>query len=154
MCSSVSSPGEPSAAARAEAGRSEIASIHRVAEMAAQGREAADVIAAAQQELTELLGLRNCRFEAPPFSLPRPRLERSGTISGQTHRRVAGRGFELPEEGVELPVLAHGQRVGRFVLDPSSGAGVTLEQRVVAVAIADQVGAALSAGPVRHGDNA
>ncbi len=138
----------------AEAGRSEIASFHRMADMTAQGRDPADVLAAAQQELTALLGLRDCRFEAPPFGLPRPRLERTGAIAGQTHHRAAGRGFELPEEGAELPVLAHGQQVGRFVLEPTPGVGVTLEQRVVAVAIADQVGAALSAGPVRHGDGA
>ena len=65
---------------------------------------------------------------------------------------MAGRGFELPEEGVELPVLAHGQQVGRFVLDPAPGTGVTLEQRVVAVAISDQVGAALIAAPLPHPD--
>ncbi len=48
-----------------------------------------------------------------------------------------------------MPVLARGQQIGRFVLDPAPGAGVSLESRVVAVAIADQVGAALTS-PV-HG---
>jgi hypothetical protein len=128
----------------AEAGRSEIASIHRIADMAAQGRSGDEVIAAARQELTGLLGLARCQFEPAPFGLPRPRLERSGAMSGQIHFRAAGRGFELPDEGAELPVLSHGQQVGRFLLDPTPGVGVTLEQRVVAVAIADQVGAALA----------
>jgi Domain of unknown function (DUF4118) len=127
----------------AEAGHSEIVRIHRMAEMTAQGRDPADVVAAAETELTALLGLAGCRFEAPASGPPRPRLERTGTIEGQTRHRAAGHGFELPEDGAELPVLAHGREVGRFVLDPTPGVGVTLEQRIVAVAIADQVGAAL-----------
>jgi hypothetical protein len=50
-------------------------------------------------------------------------------------------GFERPEEGVELPVLARGQHIGRFVLVPNPGVPVSLDQRMVAVAIADQVAA-------------
>ena len=30
-------------------------------------------------------------------------------------------GFELPAEGAELPVLARGQQIGRFVLEPTPG---------------------------------
>ena len=41
-------------------------------------------------------------------------------------------------------MLAHGQPVGRFVLLPRSGGALSLEQHVVAVALADQVGAALA----------
>ena len=48
-------------------------------------------------------------------------------------------GFELPEQGVDLPVLARGREIGRFVLIPTPGIATTLEERVVAVAIADQV---------------
>jgi hypothetical protein len=62
----------------------------------------ADVIAIAQDELRELLGLH---------------------------------GVEL------LPVLARGQHIGRFLLSPTHGVAASLEQRLVAVAIADQVAA-------------
>jgi hypothetical protein len=41
--------------------------------------------------------------------------------------------------------MGRGQVVGRFVLRPSERSGISLEQRVVAVALADQVGAALAA---------
>ena len=58
-------------------------------------------------------------------------------------------GFALPADGAELPVLGRGNVLGRFVLVPEPDTTVTLEQRVVAVAIADQVGAAL-ADPDRH----
>ena len=54
---------------------------------------------------------------------------------------------ELPAEGIALPVLSRGQIVGRFILDFGPGAGATLEQRVVAIALADQVGASLAVYP-------
>ena len=38
-------------------------------------------------------------------------------------------------------MLARGQQIGRFVLVPSPGVAVSLEERLVAVAIADQVAA-------------
>lgn len=128
----------------ANAGHHEISRIHRVAELAAQGEDAADVIMSAQTELTALLRLQECRFEAPPFTEPLTQLERSGTITSQLHRLQPG-GLELPAEGLELPVLGRGNLLGRFVLRPTAGTGVSLEERVVAVALADQVGAVLAA---------
>ena len=132
--------------ARASAAESslEIQRIHRVAERAARGEEAVQVLEAAQDELVELLTLRSCKFEAQPILSALPRLDRSGRIDTTVWRFRDG-GFELPAEGVELPVYGRGQHLGRFVLEPTAGVGVTLEQRVVAVAIADQVGAALVA---------
>ena len=38
-------------------------------------------------------------------------------------------------------MLARGHEIGRFVLEPTAGVVTTLDQRIVAVAIADQVGA-------------
>jgi hypothetical protein len=131
--------------AAAEAGHSEIARIHRIAEMSAQGRDPRNIVAAAEEELAGLLHLAGCRFDDSNDGPTRPRLDRSGTIPGESQWRFAGGGFELPAQGAELAVIAHGKEVGRFVLDPTPGTGVTLEQRVVAVAIADEVGAALSA---------
>ena len=49
----------------------------------------------------------------------------------------------LPSPEVDLVVQARGQVLGRFVLRPTPGYPVSLHRRVVAVAIADQVGAAL-----------
>jgi hypothetical protein len=122
----------------------EIRRIHRVAERAARGEEAAGVVEAAQDELVQLLTLQACRFEAQPFLTALPRLERSGLLDQRVWRYRDG-GFELSPEGVELPVYGRGQQLGRFVLEPTAGVGVSLDQRVVAVAIADQVGAALAA---------
>jgi Domain of unknown function (DUF4118) len=131
---------------RASDARSEINRIHRVAESAASGAEVATVIGVAQDELRALLTLRMCRFEAIPYDdddLRRPRLGRNGAIELQPLMRFARvghrAGFELPDEGADLPVLARGREIGRFVLIPTAGIPTSLEERVVAVAIADQV---------------
>ena len=50
----------------------------------------------------------------------------------------------LPAD-TELLVENQGILQGRFLLSPDPGARPTLEQRLVAVAFADQVGAALAA---------
>jgi hypothetical protein len=136
----------------AEARTSQIRRIHRVADLAARGDDAADVILGAQAELTDLLDLRDCRFEAIPFSPPLPRLERGGVVSWQDYRVHHG-GVALPADGAELPVLGRGRSLGRFVLVPGSRAAVSLEQRVVALAIADQVGAVLAAPQAQGRDH-
>jgi uncharacterized protein DUF4118 len=121
----------------------EIRRIHRVATLGEPGRHTpAELLEAAQRELSELLALRTCRFEAFPFERALPRLERSGVLSAMEYHH--GGGFALPADGTELPVLGRGNVLGRFVLVPEPNSTVSLEQRVVAVAIADQVGAALT----------
>ncbi len=51
----------------------------------------------------------------------------------------------LPHRGVDLPVRAGGKVFGHFLLDPVPGVRVDHASLLVAVAIADQVGAALAA---------
>jgi hypothetical protein len=134
--------------ARMETGRSEIRRIHRLAEFVAQGGGPDDVIRAGGTELTDLLGLRGYRFERPPYDRPLPRLQRTGVVERPDAPIVVLRltrdGFELPRDGVELAVLSRGTEIGRYVLEPSAGVGASLEQGIVAVALADQVGSALS----------
>ena len=131
--------------ASAEAGRRELRRIHRLAGQVASGEDPADVILAAEVELTGLLDLAGCRFEAPPYeSALLVRLERGANPPEARWSRGTRDAFELPSEGAELLVLSRGQPVGRFVLVPKPGSGFSLEQRVVAVALADQVGAVLA----------
>ena len=129
-----------------ESGRSEIGRLYRLAERAAGGDPTSEVIDAAVSELTHLLTLRSCAFELPPYSGSFERLERSGVVIAPkrmiTVSRMGRHGLELPADGAELLVLCRGAEVGRFVLVPTPGEGASLEQRVVAVALADQVGAA------------
>lgn len=135
-----------SAAAR---GSDEVARLHRVAERAASGAPVDEIVTDVCSEIAGLLDLRDCRFERPPFGAPLPRIERNGAISGVTTRRYVGDGFTLPEEGVELPVLGRGVQVGRFVLEPGETHGAPIEELVVAVALADQLGATIAAAE-RH----
>jgi hypothetical protein len=139
------------AARQRDGGRGGLDQIRRLADRVAQGNESADVIAAARDELFTLFDLVDARFEAAPFHdrLDLPCLERNGVVARRRYRIQPGRDLELelPVEGIALPVLSRGQVVGRFVLDFGPGAGATLEERIVAIALADQVGASLAVYP-------
>jgi hypothetical protein len=135
-------------------GQDEITRLHRVAEQVAAGASAQDVLESVRAELTDLLSLRACTFEQPPFGTPLPRLGRNGSIDIPRRRIVRGE-FTLPAEGVEIPVLGRGRQVGRLVLEPEPDVGVSLEERIVAIAISDQLGAAVAAeldAPKTNGD--
>ena len=130
-----------------------IARVHRVAARIAEGgrldrdRRLDEIVHAVQVELKALLRLYDCELEFAPFQWPLPRLERSGTIEASEHE-YTGAGFVLPEYGVQLPVLESGREVARFVLMGNPQVSVTIEERVVAVALADQLGSAFTmAGP-------
>lgn len=118
--------------AATRAGRHDLRRIQRLADHVVAGEDPAEVILAAEAELTGLLDLADCRFVAQPYG------------EGVLVRLERGDRFGLPAEGAELEVLVRGRPAGRFVLTPNPGAELSLEQRVVAVALADQVGASLA----------
>jgi K+-sensing histidine kinase KdpD len=122
--------------------RRSISRVHRVAQLAAAGDSVDDVISAVRAELIETLHLQECLFERPPFTKKLPTIEPSGAIDTNVYRYTRG-GFELPRDGVEIPVVSRDRTVGRFVLVPSPGVGVSLEERMIAVALADQLGVVL-----------
>jgi Domain of unknown function (DUF4118) len=124
--------------------RDDVTRLYRVAEAFADGAEAEDVLRSVEAELLGLLCLEDCRFEQPPFGVSIPRMERSGAIEGGRRRWVAGQ-FTLPAEGVEVPVFGGGNLFGRFVLIPDWHVGVSLEERVAAIALVDLVGGAFAA---------
>lgn len=126
-------------------GQDELASMRRMAERVAAGAGATELVEVAVEELTRLLSLLGCRFETAASGPVLPVLERSGRIESP-YRRVGADGeLALPALGVRLPVVGDGHQLGAMVLDPDPAVGVTLEARVVAVALADQLGAALAA---------
>ncbi|MBW8826165.1 MAG: DUF4118 domain-containing protein [Acidobacteria bacterium] len=129
------------------AGRDDLRRVHRLADLVAGGTEPAEVVAQATTELADLLHLAGCHFELRPYRATLPRLDRSGVVRDQQTFKFSRHGFELPADGVVLPVLARGKEVGRFVLLPDGGYGTTVEERAVAIALADQVGAAFADSP-------
>jgi hypothetical protein len=118
--------------------------LHRVAEAAAGRTGDRDVLEVACAEMRAMLGLAACRFEPKPYGAPMTRLDRSGAFDPRPRELHYGHGgFELPADGVAVPVTHRGVEVGRLVLVPTPGVGVTVERRLAAVVIADQLGTAL-----------
>jgi K+-sensing histidine kinase KdpD len=116
--------------------------IHRISELVVSGAPASVVVEDASRELSELLSLRACRYESGPPTRPAMQIENDG------HVLIAGALWAvdvmgLPGPELDLLVRSGGQTQGRFVLTPTPGYPVALERRVVAVALADQVGAAV-----------
>jgi hypothetical protein len=123
-----------------------ISAVHGVAEAVAQGAPLPDVARHVIHEIKALLQLHDCWLEFRPFGWPLPRLERAGTIDMPEHRFFAG-GYALPQDGLELPVLVRGDEVARLVLLGNPDVTVSVEERVTAVALADQLGAAIAMAP-------
>jgi hypothetical protein len=130
-----------------EAAAENVFRVHRVADEIAHGAPLAAVLAQVRAELLDLLGLWDCWLELRPFTWVLPRMDRGGTVEGDEHEWFE-HGFVLPRDGVELPVVERGREVGRLVLIGNPEVAVTLEERVLAVALADQLGIAIAmAGP-------
>jgi hypothetical protein len=132
----------------AHASRREVEQVRRVAELAAGRGPTGRLISIVERELVDLLGARGARFERPPFATTLPRLGHGVvTIGGHDgeHDRPLG-----PLNEVELPVWGHGREVGRLVLvlpEDSVGTALPADDRGLAVALVDQLGAVLAAAP-------
>jgi len=123
--------------------RHEVAQLHAVTELAASGQEPAVLIAAATEELEGLLYLRGCRFTRHPSAAISARLTPNGEVT-VGHESWSTQDLGLPTHGVDLSVRGGGWLLGHFLLTPTPGKPISHERLLVAVAIADQVGAALS----------
>jgi K+-sensing histidine kinase KdpD len=116
--------------------------IYRISELVVSGTPASLVIEQAEHELIDLLHLRACRYEAGSSPRRTMQIESDGQVLiGGAVWAVDVMG--LPGRTLELLVRSRGHSQGRFVLTPTPGYPVELQRRVVAVAIADQVGAAV-----------
>jgi hypothetical protein len=122
--------------------------IHAVAEMVAAGASVDQVLLAVANELTDLLRLDDCWFDQRFADKPGPFIESHGDV-GWGRLRWGFKTMGLPAQEVTLVVQHQGMPLGRFVLLPRPGLPVTADRLVVAVALADQAGAALAAGRSR-----
>lgn len=123
-----------------------LAVIHDLSDLVASGAPLPVVIETAEAALRDLLDLRRCQFERGRDRGSRPRLERTGEVeAGDVRFDVDHAG--LPDGEVELAAESAGQLYGLFVMEAAHHQAISIEQRVVALAIASQVGAALAAHP-------
>jgi K+-sensing histidine kinase KdpD len=115
------------------------------AALAAGGAPKGYLIQAVQRELVALLGAKSASFEPPPLIGSLPALQH-GRVSIPT----AEDAFPLDVyDGhlVEIAVFGRGTLQGRFVVElPAGGSGLSIdpERRSQALALADQLGAALA----------
>jgi K+-sensing histidine kinase KdpD len=127
--------------------------INAAAQAVAAGGSPSALTEQVTGQLTQLLSLRSCRFQYGAAGLGQPaRMRHDGTVVA-AHRPwdVDAKGFP-PGIDTELLVESGGIFQGRFLMTPRPSAPPTLEQRLLAVALADQVGAALATSrPVDQG---
>ena len=117
--------------------------FYQVAEDVAAGRPSHHVIEQVRAALVELLRLRDCRYDTATPIAPLNQIHRDGRVTlGTVEWPVET--FGLPGREIALAVMARGKVVGRFVLVPTPGEGISRQRRLVAVALADQVGALTS----------
>ena len=124
--------------------RSELDRLLRVAELSARGADVDDVVMSARAELIGLFGLDECVYQAERSGPELPRLGNRGALEGA--RLVAWGDFLLPTGGVEVPVMGRGRELGRLVLYAAEATRASIEKRLVAVAIADELGLTLASG--------
>jgi hypothetical protein len=117
--------------------------ILAAAEAVARGDSSSVVIDRVCDQLVRLLGLERCTFDHGT-GLDHPRPAHDGTVTWR--RRTLDVDVEgLPRERAnELLVEGGGQFRGRFLLAPRLGARPARAERLVAVALADQAGEALT----------
>lgn len=122
-----------------------LAGIHDAAMAAAIGDSPGHVVKQVTQELTRVLSLQDCRFQPGRAGVGHPaRLHHDGRITmGQVAWDADVQG--LPDHvETELLVETNGILRGRFLMTPAPDSHPSLERRLVSVALADQVGAALA----------
>ncbi len=117
-----------------------IQSVRAVAESKASRHE---LIAEIARQLTDLLELRSCRFEANRFG-GLPRLEHDGRLRvGESYWDVDQYG--MPDRTVELLASVSGQVHGRLLLEPTPGVIPSRDARRCAVVLVSQLAAVLGA---------
>jgi hypothetical protein len=118
-----------------------LAQIQQTTQLVQSGGAANTVVNQVREQLIRILELRGCRFELGTLLGQHPRLEHDGEILiGRTRWDVDHQG--LPTGDLELRVQAGSRYYGRFMLQPTPLTTPTLQARLVAVTLADQVGAA------------
>src|SRR3984957_10246617 len=119
-----------------------VSMIHGVAVLAADSAPVSAMIEQTNASLISLLSLRECRFDRALADPPLAQIQSNGDVA-LVGMRWPAREIGLPGPESEILAKWRGRIVGRFVVTPTPGAAVSLEQRIVAVAMVDVVAAYL-----------
>lgn len=121
-----------------------LSSMRSAAELVASGEELVGVIQAVVGDLTRLLGLRGCTFESTDPNLGRAQLGRDGEFepSSRPMEVTAATATGLV---AELPVIVQGEAIGHFILEFDQREPPARDRLLVALTLADNVGAAFLA---------
>jgi len=118
--------------------------IRAAAEAVATGASSGDLVEEVSRQLTRVLGLLGCRFEYGVAGLGQPaRLRDDGGVEWNRRELDVDREGLPVDTDIELLVESGGRLQGRFLLRATPDQHPTLAQRLVAVTLAAQVGAAL-----------
>lgn len=130
---------------RSEQRRADSALLERAARVVAAGAPSSEVWDVVKGGLVDELQLVDCQFE-PGGETGRVVLARSGRIMSE-HLEFTGDTFSLPPEGVDVPVVFAGRQLGAMVLVPRPKTGLQIEERRMAVALADLLAVATARRP-------
>jgi len=117
--------------------------VEATAKIAAEGSSSPSaLIERAADQIVQVMGLEKCRFDYGT-GLDYPRLEPDGSVRWR-NQSWAVDSFGLPaDKDTELVVKSGGRFMGRFLLRANPRTRPTQAERMVAAALAAQVGAAL-----------
>jgi K+-sensing histidine kinase KdpD len=122
-----------------------IEGIRAAAQAVATGTSPGTLTEQICSSLTAVLSLRTCVFQPGMAGIGAPaRLEQDGRVTAPHQAWDADRDGLPSSIDTELLAEADGFLQGRFLMTPLPGAHPTREQLLVAVALADQAGAALA----------
>ncbi len=137
--------------ARASRHRGYLDGVITTSQAVAAGGSADELIEQVRAELIAVLGIDGAKFVANGKQTSAPHLNADGTVTrGGRVLKVERDGLPTNAE-IELTVQHAGEIRGRFLLTAAARiARPDLEQRLVAVALADQVGSALTTQQALH----
>lgn len=122
-----------------------VARIHRAASLAASPEgDTSRLVDDVEESLTSILRLRSCHFEIGEGAEPPTTwIDFDGTV---VHGALAwpAQDIGIPARNAAVPARWRGRTMGRFVVVPTPGEPVQLEERLVATTLVDLVGAALA----------
>ena len=121
-----------------------LSGVREATEVVSAGGSDSQLIQDVTQTLVRTLGLASCRFEYGAAGVGQPaKLRRDGEVEWRHEQwDVDGRGLP-PDVDIELIVVSGGHLVGRYLMHAAPNSRPNFTQRLVAVTLADQVGAAI-----------